>query len=87
MAIHAVLVKRDEQVNTITHVGDFFRTRTNSEKSVPAANDGLICVVGVEVETSAAEDLCENVAWRSYSLAGCSSDTDSKGLLHHALTD
>jgi putative drug exporter of the RND superfamily len=53
MAIHGVLVERDEQVNAVTHIGDFFGTGPNGEKSVAAADNGLICVVGVEMEAAA----------------------------------
>ena len=87
MAIHAVLIEGNEQVDAVTHVGDLFRSRTNGEKCVAAANDGLIGVVGVEVEAASAEDLCEDVARGGDALSGCASDADSKGLLHHALTD
>ena len=86
MAIHAVLVERNEQVDAVTHIGDLFRARTNGEKSVAAANDGLIGVVGVQVKASPAEDLCENVARCGDTLAGGASDADSEGLLHHALS-
>ena len=62
----------------------FSGTSANGEKSVAAANDGLIGVVGVEMEAAATEDLGENVAGSGDSLASCSSDANSKGLLHLA---
>ncbi len=86
VAIHAVLVKRNEQVDSVTHVGDLIRTRANGQKRVAAANDGLIGVVGIQVKTTPAEDFRENVARRGHTLPSCASDTDSKGLLHHPLT-
>jgi len=85
--IHAVLVKRNEQVNAVTHVGDFFWARPNGKKCVAAPNNRLIGVVSVEVEAPAAEDLCENVARGGDALSSCASDTDSKGLLHLILTN
>src|SRR6185312_11249569 len=85
--IHAVLVERNEQVDAVTHVGDLFGAGTNGKKSVAPANDGLIGVVGVEVEAAPAEDLCENVAWSGNALSSRATDADRKGLLHHALTD
>ena len=85
MTVHAVLVERNEQVGPVTHVGDLSRPRTNGQKSMAAANDGLIGVVGIQVKTPPAEDLRENVSRRSYTLTGRASDTDSEGLLHNTL--
>ena len=87
MAGHGVLVERNEQVDAVTHVGDAFRARTNGQKSMAAANDGLIGVVGIQVKAAAAEDFCEDVARGGNSLAGRASDTDSEGLLHHTLSN
>jgi hypothetical protein len=86
VAIHGVLVERNEQIDPVTHVGDFFRTRSNRQKSMPAANDGLIGIVGVQVQAAPAEDLCENVTRRGHTLSGRASDTNSEGLLHDTLS-
>ena len=85
MAIHGVLVQRDQQVDAVTHVGDLFRAGANRQKSVAAANDGLIGVVGIQVQAAPAEDLCEDVARSGDTLSGRASDADSKGLLHRTL--
>ena len=69
MAIHAVLVEGNEQVDAITHIGDLFRARTNREKCVAAANDRLIGVVGVEVQASTAEDFGEDISRRGHALS------------------
>src|SRR5438552_3397705 len=82
VAIHGILVQRDQQIDPITHVGDFFRAGTNRQKSVATSNDRLICVVGIQVEPPAAEDFCENVARRRDTLAGGASDTNGKSLFH-----
>ena len=50
-----------------------------------AANDGLIGVVNVQMQPAAAEDLRKNVAGRSYTLTGGSSDTHTEGLPHRRL--
>ena len=85
VAVHGVLVERNEQVDPVTHVGDLLRARSNGQKSMAAANDGLIGVVGIQVKAPSTENLCENIARRGDSLTGRSSDTDSKGLLHDPL--
>ena len=59
--------------------------RADREKSVPAADDRLIGVVSIQVQAAAAEDLREDVAWRSDALTGGASDADGKGLPHSNL--
>ena len=86
VAIHAVLVKRNKQVDPVTHTGDLFRAGANGQKSVATTNDGLISIVGIQIEATPAEDLRENVARRGNTLTGRTCDTNSKGRLHHALS-
>jgi hypothetical protein len=50
-----------------------------------AANDGLIGVVGVEVQPATAEDLRKDVAGSGDALTGGASDTDAEGLSHKTL--
>src|SRR6202043_2686130 len=85
VAIHRVLIQRDQQVQAVAHVGDFFRSGADREKRVTAADDRLIGVVSIQVQPSAAKDLCEDVARRSDALTGGASDADGKALLHSNL--
>ncbi len=82
VAIHGVLVQRDQQIDAVTHVGDSFRAGANGEKSVAAANDRLIGVVSIQMQAAATEDFREDVARRGDTLTGGASDADGKGLLH-----
>ena len=59
----------------------------DGEEGVAAADDGLIGVVGVEVEAAAAEDPGEDVSGSGDALTGGSSDTDAEGLCHGRLSD
>src|SRR2546425_5493517 len=86
VAIHAVLVKRNKQVDPVTHIGDLLRAGANGQKSVATTNDGLIGIVGIQIEATPAEDLRENVARRGNTLTGRTCDTNSKGRLHHTLS-
>jgi hypothetical protein len=49
------------------------------------SNDRLIGVVSIQVQPSAAKDLCEDIARRSDALTGGASDADGKGLPHKYL--
>ena len=82
MAIHRVLIERDQQIDAVAHVGDLIWAGADGEKSVAATNDGLIGVVGVQMQTAAAENLREDVAGGGDTLTGGASDTNGKGLLH-----
>src|SRR5437879_3789704 len=85
MAIHRVLVQRDQQIHAVAHVGDLFWASTDRKKSVPPADDRLVGVVSIQVQAPAAEDLREDIAWRGDALTGGASDADGKGLLHDTL--
>src|SRR5690349_11772079 len=52
---------------------------------MPAPNDGLIGVVGIQAEAPSAENLGENVARRSHTLARRAANGDRKGLFHGTL--
>src|SRR5919108_4709762 len=86
VAIHGILVERDQQIEPVTHIRDFFWAGANGEKGVATANDRLISVVGVQVQPAATEDLCEDVARRGHTLTCGASDADSKGLPHSAIS-
>ena len=86
MAIHCILIERDQQIEAVTHVRDFLGTGTNGEKGVATANDGLIGVVGIEVQAAAAENLGEDVARCSDTLTGGAPNADGKCLPHSAIS-
>ena len=67
MAIHRVLIQRNQEIDTVAHVRHLFRAGTNGEKGMPTANDGLVGIVGIQVQPTAAEYFRENIAWRRYS--------------------
>jgi hypothetical protein len=86
VAVHGVLVQRNQQIDPIPHVGDFLRTGANGKKCVPATDDGLVGVVHVEVQAAAAENLGENVTWGGNALTGRAPYTNGEGLPHAAFS-
>ncbi len=80
--VHRVLVQGDQQIDPVAHVGDFVRAGANGEKGVAAADDGLVGVVDVQVQPTAAEDFRENVARGGNALTGGAPYTNSEGLPH-----
>ncbi len=58
----------------------------DGEKRVAAANDGLVGVVGVQMQAAPAEDQCEDVARRGNTLTGRAANTDGEGLTHKVLS-
>ena len=78
VAIHGVLIERNQQVDSVAEAGDALRTGADRQECMSAANDGLIGVVGIQVQAAPAEDPGENVAWRGDSLSCGASDTDAK---------
>src|SRR5438445_6865903 len=45
---HGVLVERNQQIDPVTHVGDRFGAGADRQQRVPAPNNGLIGVVGIQ---------------------------------------
>ena len=84
--VHRVLVEGNQQIDPIAHVGDFVRAGANGEESMAAANDGLVGVVDVEVQPTAAEDFCEDITRGGYALTSGAPDTDSEGLPHRFIS-
>ena len=66
----------------IAHVGDGLGAGADHEEGVAAADDGLIRVVGVEVQAATAENLGEDVAGGGDTLAGSAADADGKRVTH-----
>ncbi len=86
VAIHGVLVQWDQQIDPIAHALHFIDAGANREKRMAAANDGLIRVVGVQMQPAPAEDQCEDVAWRGNTLTGRAANTNGEGLTHIVLS-
>src|SRR5581483_7981176 len=78
MAVHGVLVQRDEDIQFVAHVADGPIAGANGEERVPAAYEGLIGVVGVEIEPAPGEDARENVPGRCDTLSCLPADSDCK---------
>src|SRR5438445_11818706 len=79
---HGVLVERNQQIDPVTHVGDRFGAGADRQQRVPAPNNGLIGVVGIQAEAPPAKDLRENITRRGHPLAPSTSNDDRKGLFH-----
>ena len=76
VAIHRVLVERDEHVDLVTHVAHGRIARANGQESVSAADDRLIGVVSVEMQPAPRENAGENVAGGGDALAVLAADAD-----------
>src|SRR6266850_6096350 len=61
VAIHRVLIERDEDIDLVTHVTHGRIARANGQKRMSATDDRLIGVVGIEMEPTARKDAGENV--------------------------
>ncbi len=85
MAIGGVLIERNEEVEMAVGGADVVRAGADGEEGVAAADDGLVGVVGVEMEAAAAEYLGEDVSGSGDALTGGASDTDAEGLSHGSL--
>ena len=87
MAIHRVLIERDEDVDLVAHVADRAVARANGQESVPAADDRLVGVVGVEMESAPRKDARENVAGGGDALAVLAANADCEiNFVHYAGT-
>ena len=82
MAIHGVLIERNQQVDPVAEAGDPLRTGADRQESMSAANDGLIGVVGVQVQAAPREDPGEDVARGGDALSRGASDGYREGMLH-----
>jgi hypothetical protein len=86
VAIHGVLIERDEELESVAHVGDGVGAGADGEEGMATADDGLIGVIGVEVQAATREDFREDVAGGGDALAGGASNADGECLTHGAGT-
>jgi hypothetical protein len=76
--VHGVLVQAHEQVDAVAVAQHLPFTDAEHQQDVPAADDRLVGVVGVEVEAAAGEDAREHVTGRRDALAGGPPDRDGE---------
>ena len=74
MASHGVLVERQQQIQLISMIKHLLIRHSHREKNMAASNDGLIGIVGVQMKPPAHKDPGQNIAGRSNSLPGCTSN-------------
>src|SRR5947199_5413363 len=74
--IHGVLIERNKHVDLVTHAADRPVTRANCQESVAAADDRLVSVVGVEMQSAPRKDERENVPSGSDPLAVLTANAD-----------
>src|SRR5437667_12482102 len=85
--IHRVLIERDEHVDLVPHVADRAVAGANRQKSVAAADDRLVSVVGVEMQPAPRKDKRENVPSGSDPLAILTANADCEiNFVHYAGT-
>ena len=78
VARHGVLVQAEEQVDVVAMRKGFLLADPHGQQNVSAPDDGLIGVVGVEMESPANEHPGKDVAGRGNSLPGSTPDGDGK---------
>jgi len=76
--IHRVLIQRHQDVELVAVSQDGLVTRAEGQEDVTAANDGLVGIVGVDVEPVADEDPRQNVAGSGNPLAGRAANADGE---------
>src|SRR4029450_12523690 len=82
MPVHRVLIERDQEVDSIAEALHFFFTSANREERVPPANNGLIGVVGIDMQTASDEQFCEYISRCGYTLSCGSADRHRKSAIH-----
>src|SRR5262249_27469528 len=85
--IHCVLIERNEDVDLVAHVADRPVARANCQESMAAADDRLVSVVGVQMQSAPRKDKRENVSSGSDPLAVLTANADSEiNFVHYART-
>ena len=83
VAVHRVLVERNQHVQLVAHAAHGRLAGPDGQEGVPAPDDRLVGVVGVDVQPAPHEQLGENGAGRGHALAGRPADPDRKIALRH----
>src|SRR5204862_7602926 len=85
--IHRVLIERNEYIDLVTHVADRPIAGANCQKSVTATDDGLVSVIGIEMQSAPRKDQRENVPSGSDPLAVLTANADCEiNFVHYAGT-
>src|SRR5499427_10301499 len=83
--IHCVLIERNKDIDLVTHIADRPVTRANCQESMAAADDRLVSVVGVEMQSTPRKDQRENVPSGSDPLAVLTANADCEiNFVHYA---
>ncbi len=76
MAIHGVLIERYHDIDLVAETEHGFIAGPQREKNMPAADDGLVGIVGVQMQPAAHENARQNIARRGDTLACGTADRD-----------
>ena len=82
MAIHGVLIERNQKVDFVAEAVNALRTGADCQECMSAPDDGLICIVGVQVQAAPREDPGKNIARRGDSLPCGAPYGYREGMLH-----
>src|SRR5262249_33674410 len=82
VAVHSVLIQRNQKVNFVTEAGHSLRTGADSQKCMSAPDNGLICIVGVEVQAAPGKNTGEDIARSRDSLSRGAPDGYREGMFH-----
>src|SRR6266567_6608193 len=84
MPVHRILVERDQHVELVAHTTHRAIAGANSQKGVAAPDDGLIGIVGIDVEAPARENAGQDVAGAGNALAVLAANSHRKINSSHA---
>src|ERR1700745_2425995 len=83
--IHCVLIQRNEDTDFVAHVTDRPIARANCQERMAAANDRLVSVVGVEMQSAPRKNKRQNVSSGSDPLAVLAANADCEiNFVHYA---
>jgi hypothetical protein len=87
MPVHGLLIEAEQEVPLITVIEHRLIANPHRQKNMPAPDDRLVSVVGIEMQTSAHKDPGENVTRGGNSLACGAADCQRKVKLSCAHRD
>src|SRR3970040_872514 len=83
MAIHRVLIQRNEDVKFVTETKSRLVAGSESQEDVASANDRLVGVVCVQVKATAGGYAGQNISGSRYPLTRSAADSNRKINLSH----
>ena len=84
MAVHRVLVQAQQQVHGVPVAVQLLVGDTHHQEDVPASDDGLVGVVGVEMKAAADEYPSQDVAGSGDALSGLPADAHREVVVSRA---